>query len=220
MHHILIVDDERVERNGIKFLLKKMELPLMIHEASNGKEALEFLTKTEDDIDIIFTDIKMPFIDGIELIKELHTLEKEYKIIIFSGYGEFEYAKFAVKMGVEDYILKPVDPVEFEKTITRVIKELDEQKNKEVVQEEHISFMREYTLYSIINGSSLTEMKAQASKFMDTAFLDEYGCMLLFEFKNEAFSTLGTAFREDLEKEIGVPCKLLFMLALLLFVVA
>ena len=209
MHHILIVDDERVERNGIKFLLKKMELPLMIHEASNGKEALEFLTKTEDDIDIIFTDIKMPFIDGIELIKELHTLEKEYKIIIFSGYGEFEYAKFAVKMGVEDYILKPVDPVEFEKTITRVIKELDEQKNKEVVQEEHISFMREYTLYSIINGSSLTEMKAQASKFMDTAFLDEYGCMLLFEFKNEAFSILGTAFREDLEAEVGVPCEYL-----------
>ena len=84
MTRVLIVDDERVERNGIKFLLKKMELPLMIHEASNGKEALEFLTKTEDDIDIIFTDIKMPFIDGIELIKELHTLEKEYKIIIFS----------------------------------------------------------------------------------------------------------------------------------------
>ncbi|MDO5520537.1 MAG: response regulator [bacterium] len=209
MHHILIVDDERVERNGIKFLLQQMGLTLEIDEAANGKEALEFLKNQENNVDIIFTDIKMPFIDGIELIKEIHKLEKEYKIIIFSGYGEFEYAKFAVKMGVEDYILKPVDPVEFNKTIGKVINELDEEKSKELMQEEHISFMKDYILYSLVNGAPLSKMQAQAGKFMNTDFIDSYGRMLLFEFKTEAFSILGSEFKDDLKKYIDVPCEYL-----------
>lgn len=209
MYHILIVDDERVERKGIRFLLKQMGLPLVIDEAANGKDALEFLRHSAHEVEIIFTDIKMPFMDGIELIKELHNEKKEYKIIIFSGYSEFEYAKFAVKMGVEDYILKPVDPAEFEKTIRKVIQELEEEKTQEVLQEEHITFLREYVLYSIINGAPLAEMKAQAAKHMDLAFLDSYGCLLLFEFKKEAFSSLGSEFKQELLEAVGVPCEYL-----------
>ncbi len=205
MHHILIVDDERVERNGIKFLLQQMGLTLKIDEAANGKDALEFLTNNENDVDIIFTDIKMPFIDGIELIKEIHKLGKKYKIIIFSGYSEFEYAKFAVKMGVEDYILKPVDPAEFNKTIRKVVNELEEEKSKELMQEEHISFMKEYILYSVINGAPISEMRAQAGKFMDLDFLNDYGRMLLFEFNTEAFSTIGSDFKDELKEKIQVP---------------
>ena len=63
MYRILIVDDEKIERNGIKFLLKKMNISLEILEASNGKAALEVLEK--EHIDILLTDIKMPFMDEI-----------------------------------------------------------------------------------------------------------------------------------------------------------
>lgn len=100
MYKILIVDDEKIERRGIKSLLKKLNIELEIHETSNGKEALEYLL--ENEIDILFTDIKMPFMDGIELIENVKNNNLDIKIVIFSGYEEFEYAKFATKMGVQD----------------------------------------------------------------------------------------------------------------------
>ena len=129
MYKLLIVDDEKIERNGIRYLLEDGKLELEIYEAVNGKDALEFLNKTR--VDILLTDVKMPFIDGIELIRQAAPLFPDMKIIIFSGYSEFEYAKFAMKMGVEDYVLKPVDPEEFTATMNKVIGELDEMSLKQ-----------------------------------------------------------------------------------------
>ena len=125
MYNILIVDDERIERNGIIMLLKRLSINAGIVEAANGKEAYEYLCSDEaEHIDILLTDVKMPFMDGITLIKKLNEDNIKLKTIIFSGYNEFEYAKLAVKLGVKDYILKPVDPVEFENTIKKVCQSL------------------------------------------------------------------------------------------------
>ena len=120
MYTILIVDDEKIERNGIKFLLKKQAEPFEIYEAPNGKAALEQLCSMRNQgkkIDILLTDVKMPFMDGIELIGAAKEEGFTLKTIIFSGYNEFEYAKLAVRLGVSDYILKPVNPQEFAQTI-------------------------------------------------------------------------------------------------------
>lgn len=205
-HQILIVDDENVERNGIKFLLKQMGFALELREASNGKEALEYLLANPEDIDIIFTDIKMPFVDGIQLIKEVREkCTRDYKIIIFSGYSEFEYAQFAMKMGVQDYILKPVDPAEFERTIRKVISELEEQELMKSMQEESISFMKEHMLYSLVNGAPITELNPRASKFMDIGFLQEYGRMCLFEFDTDFFGRSNGEFKDELLQVLGVP---------------
>ena len=130
MYNILIVDDERIERNGIIMLLKRLSINAGIVEAANGKEAYEYLCSDEaEHIDILLTDVKMPFMDGITLIKKLNEDNIKLKTIIFSGYNEFEYAKLAVKLGVKDYILKPVDPVEFENTIKKVCAELEKLHN-------------------------------------------------------------------------------------------
>ena len=67
MYKLLIVDDEKIERNGIKYLLEEEKQELEIYEAVNGRDALEFLEKNS--VDILLTDVKMPFIDGIELIR-------------------------------------------------------------------------------------------------------------------------------------------------------
>lgn len=99
MYTILIVDDEKIERNGIKFLLKKQAEPFEIYEAPNGKAALEQLCSMRNQgkkIDILLTDVKMPFMDGIELIGAAKEEGFTLKTIIFSGYNEFEYAKQAV----------------------------------------------------------------------------------------------------------------------------
>ena len=97
MYRILIVDDEKIERNGIRFLLKQLGMDVTVYEATNGVKALEFLETQE--VDIVLTDVKMPFMDGIELCREIRKKDLDLKILIFSGYSEFEYARMAMKLG-------------------------------------------------------------------------------------------------------------------------
>ena len=100
MYNILIVDDEKIERNGIKLLLKRMGINLGVIEAENGKEAYDYLmsddNKGEGHVDILLTDVKMPFMDGIELIRNVKDGGVKFKTIIFSGYNEFEDRKSVV----------------------------------------------------------------------------------------------------------------------------
>ena len=148
MYNILIVDDEKIERNGIKLLLKRMGINLGIIEAENGKEAYDYLmsdgNKGEGHVDILLTDVKMPFMDGIELIRNVKDGGVKLKTIIFSGYNEFEYAKLAVKLGVEDYILKPVAPDEFKNTMLKVISELDEELKKNEDYNKQANSLRQF----------------------------------------------------------------------------
>ena len=76
----------------------------------NGKEAAEFVK--EHPVDIVLTDILMPYMDGMELSNFLHDNYPEIVIVIFSGFGEFEYAKKAIQYGVSEYLLKPVTAME------------------------------------------------------------------------------------------------------------
>jgi len=82
MYNILVVDDEKIERNGILFLIKKMGFDLNVSQASNGLEALETLKNRH--FDVLMTDVKMPFMDGIELITNAITFCNDMKMIIFS----------------------------------------------------------------------------------------------------------------------------------------
>lgn len=84
---ILIADDEKLERNGIKFLLKREQEELEILEAINGKDAAGILQKKQ--VDILFSDIKMPYMTGLELAKAARELQPEIEIVIFSGYNDF-----------------------------------------------------------------------------------------------------------------------------------
>lgn len=108
MYRVLVVDDEKIEREGIKFLLSREEGEFEISEASNGRQALEILRNEE--IDILLTDIKMPHMDGLELAKKAKEKKEELQIVIFSGYNDFSFAQEAIRYGVKEYVLKPVDP--------------------------------------------------------------------------------------------------------------
>ena len=92
---ILLVDDDHNERDGLRFLIEREKYPLSIFEASNGKRALEIIR--EEQIDILLADIRMPYMDGLELSAIVHDEFPETKIIIFSAYGEFKYAKKAME---------------------------------------------------------------------------------------------------------------------------
>ena len=125
---ILVVDDEKLERKGIRFLLNRRSEEMEILEAANGKAACEILQHRT--VDIMLTDIKMPFMDGIELVSVAHKLQPDLEMVIFSGYGEFEYAKKAMASGVSNYVLKPVDPAEFENTLNLLVEKITERRNE------------------------------------------------------------------------------------------
>ena len=98
MYRMLIVDDEKNERDCILYLLKNCGFELEIKEADDGVEALQILKIWP--AHILFTDVQMPRMDGLELIREALNLYPDIRPIIFSGYADFAYAKTAISLGV------------------------------------------------------------------------------------------------------------------------
>lgn len=107
MINVLVVEDEiLLLRNIKKKILSVSEDFQIIGEAFNGKEALNIIEKNRPDI--IFTDIRMPIMDGLELAKIIQEKYPEIYVIIVSGYDDFEYARTAIRYQVHDYLLKPL----------------------------------------------------------------------------------------------------------------
>lgn len=124
MYKALIVDDEKIEREGIIFLIETLGLALETAAAENGVKAMEYLQNHE--VDILFTDIRMPFMDGLALAAKAKSLNPKLKVIIVSAFGDFEYAKQAIQIHVVHYLLKPVEVAEFLEVVAQVIQLCDE----------------------------------------------------------------------------------------------
>ncbi|CAM4414815.1 YesN/AraC family two-component response regulator [Paenibacillus endophyticus] len=107
--NIIIADDEEFIRLGLQKILTKMDLDIqVIGSYSNGMDAWAHISKLgEGELDVLITDIKMPMMDGLKLIE--HLRDKPIATIVLSGFSEFEYARKALRHGVRDYLLKPVD---------------------------------------------------------------------------------------------------------------
>ncbi len=118
MYKLFLVEDEVIIRKGLKRLIEEVIGGFqIIGEADNGKEALESLKGHMPDL--LITDIRMSEMNGIEMIRRIRDQYSDMEIVIISGYADFEYAKQAIKFGVRDYLLKPVDRVE----LTQVLNE-------------------------------------------------------------------------------------------------
>jgi len=201
VYNILIVDDEKIERNGIKFLLKHLEIECSISEATNGLQALEHLKNNP--VDIMLTDVKMPFLDGIGLIQQAVKVKSDLNMVIFSGYSEFEYARMAVKLGVSDYILKPVDPKEFETVIRKLIDKLNAEKKEDDLKETSMHHMMDHILYLLVNGHSYEELDKEFSKVMNISFLDCYSAMMLVEFNSNFFDKVSSDIVDEMYGLLG-----------------
>ena len=132
MYRILLVDDEILVRDAIKENIDWKSLDCeLVGDCENGNQASEFVK--EHPVDIVLTDILMPYMDGMELSKFLHDNYPDVVIVIFSGFGEFEYAKKAIQYGVSEYLLKPVTAMELTGVINKMKEKVDQlrrEKNK------------------------------------------------------------------------------------------
>lgn len=139
MYKLILVDDEEEERKGI---INKIEWDKygfeIVGEAENGIEALEIAERVEPDI--VITDIRMPFMDGLTLCSKIRNMHPNTKIIILTGFDQFEYAQKAIKFDVIEYILKPVSSRELLEVLIKVKKKMDD----EIAQKKDIEILKEY----------------------------------------------------------------------------
>ncbi len=117
--NILIADDEPLVRFSIRDILNELPLALNISEAESGTEMVECIRSSHPDIALV--DICMPGMNGLNAIEMLNSIAKEIKWIILSEHSDFEYSRQALRLGVVDYLLKPVDPDELCRTIGRTM---------------------------------------------------------------------------------------------------
>lgn len=186
LYRIMVVDDEEEIRLGI---IKKIDWEAngfeVVGDAENGQDALEKAEKLRPDV--IMTDIKMPFMDGLELGKRLSASMPSTKIIVFSGCDDFEYAHKAIKINVIEYVLKPINSVEFIEVLKRLKiqldREYDEKRNLQTLYKHYVESLpviREQFLVGTIEGRiSESQWEVQAEK-LDIDFKLSYLSVALF----------------------------------------
>jgi len=132
MARVVLVEDEQIIRTGISTGVDWAGLGIdPVAEAEDGEQALALVERTRPDI--IITDIRIPFIDGLELIERAKESVSDVSVVIISGYDDFRYAQRALQLGVQDFILKPVDPEELTSVLRRIC--MERERNKTAARE-------------------------------------------------------------------------------------
>lgn len=134
MHSVLLVDDEIYARKGLRKLINWQAYGFdVIAESDDGEDALVFIDQYKPDL--VITDIRMPVLDGLELIRQcVQQYSSTPHFIIVSGYDDFKYAQQAVRFGVHDFILKPVDEAVLQSTLESLNNKITRKKQEEVVR--------------------------------------------------------------------------------------
>lgn len=145
MFSILIVEDDKIILKGLARTFPWEEEGFSsVETASDGEQAVKYLQANQ--VDIVLTDINMPFMDGIQLAKYIRTTYPETIVILFTGYETFTYAKEALKLGVMDYLLKPVQQDELRDCLDRAKHAISGRRKEQDQIRKSLSFLRSETL--------------------------------------------------------------------------
>ena len=148
-------------------------------------------------IDFLLTDIKMPHMDGLELAEKAREENPELPIVIFSGYSDFSFAQEAMRYGVKDYVLKPVDPDTFHETIEKVKTELTDTKIKKQKAEKEKNFLLQYFLQTYLYSGNEDILK-KAGDILENSSWDQWHCAILIESDNSFFDNVSDEIDEEL----------------------
>lgn len=204
IYKLLIVDDEEVEREGMAKAIPWKDYGIeLVDSAWNGVEGLEKIRKYHPDI--VMTDIKMPAMDGIELIRKANREFSGIEFIVLSGYGEYEYTSQAMEEGVRHYILKPCDEEKIIKAIGKVRKAIEErQKHKEQIEQYSTTIgnflprAKEQVLYNLLMGRE--QLKEGDQLFAEKTDADHTICLLTVRMESEIDYMTQFALRNILEE--------------------
>jgi two-component system response regulator YesN len=180
MYRIVIADDEEYVRELVAKNINQSQSEFeVVGKAENGLHAMELVLSSKPDI--LITDISMPFMDGLELIRKIQELDQSIKTVIISGYDDFSYAKQALTLGVTDYLLKPFLPSELFEVLNKIKGEIEHQKtllqNIQSMKnqlEDNRQFLQEHFLknlfQNIIDKKNIIEESKKVKIDLDTDY--------------------------------------------------
>ena len=197
MNTLLVVEDEKLIRQGIVAMIRRSSVPVEeILECRNGEEALEILRKQR--VDVMFTDIRMPKMDGLTLVNKMEELSQKPVVIVLSGYDEFSYAVEMMKHGVRDYILKPIKRETIEQLLENLERELSE--TRETEEEEERCFLNQLR-YLMMNAEMAEEKEwmDMESRLRRHIGNDSFRILLTSKANGERFSKCSGILLEGVE---------------------
>lgn len=207
MSSVLIVEDEKIERESLyEILMERFKGSMRIYTAKNGREAVELYQQILPDV--VLTDIDMPIMNGLEAIEAMKQLQHHTIYLILTSYDYFSYARDAIRLGVEDFILKPVKPEELISAVSHAVSSIKVAKNKEMSE---TALLKKYTeiqpvleqecLYTILSNHSEIEIQNHLRYLNISA---NTALCILIEAGHEADAKM-RALRQDL-CDIGYCC--------------
>lgn len=200
MYKVLIVDDEHMIKKSLHKMITESEHGFtVVGEAEDGQEALELALQKSPDL--IITDISMPIMDGLEFIRECRTRQLSCEIVILSGYGEFDYARQAIRFEVNDYLLKPIRPEQLDNVLRTIRSKLD-------LKQKILSDRSDWLWYCKTLGSRLASLiweldeKQIKTELSDVSckFIEQSADMSLFK---QLCLALITFVHKELERHAG-----------------
>ena len=159
MYKVFLVEDEIVVRDGLKTIVPWQQYGfVLVGDAPDGEAALPQIRQTQPDI--LITDIRMPFLDGLSLARIVRAEMPNLRIIIVSGYDDFEYARKAIEVGVEQYLLKPITKAALIKVLSELREKMDAEQEQAVYYEK---FRLEASTSSFPAAASLSAWSPDSS---------------------------------------------------------
>lgn len=184
MFKVLIIDDEEVIREGLRSAIEWEEMCCkVVGEAEDGDEGLALINSLEPDI--VLTDIRMPGLNGLEMICRINQLKHICKIIILTGFRDFEYAQEAVRLGAFRLLLKPTKKEELMKAIEEALKEIRRLKSEQILLKNLQRKVNEQ--YGLNEGNILSEEYSLKDEKKNSTYL-----------VNKALSYMKANYAEDL----------------------
>lgn len=206
LYRIILVDDEEEVRKGI---IRKIDWETLgfqvVGDAENGQDALEKIEQLEPDV--VMTDIRMPYMDGLTLTSWIRQKYPSVKVLIFSGFDDFEYAQQAIKLNVTEYILKPVNVEELTRILNKVRENLDQEieqrRDVDLLRESYLSslpILRELFLNDMVRGNMPAEnIRQKLEEYKIDILGAEKWLTAVINVENEASEETGLTFHQEKE---------------------
>lgn len=178
MLKVLFADDEPIMLEGLRFLVNWEALNYEVcGEALDGEDALELIGCTRPDL--VITDVRMPVIDGLELIRRTSESDFQPKFIIFSGYADFEYAKRALKYGVSNYLTKPLDETELTEALQMVTEQILKERKASSRRDALSALMQEDMVSRLLMRENTEEEREKGLKTLGISPASRLCCVLV-----------------------------------------
>lgn len=197
MNNVLLVEDEIFARQGLRNLIDWERLGYRIsHEADDGEQALAIIAETKPTL--VITDIRMPVLDGLELIRTVREAgNTETKFMIISGYGDFKYAQQAIKFNVKDFILKPVDEEELTQSLKRLAGQIENDNRSKTESPERLR----KSIEILLKGQAAAEEITELSRWLGWEGKSRGYCLFV-EINDEPLPLAGGSARKRPDKDL------------------